>query len=324
MKFTRRLWSVAFVLMGTSYALAESPAPVDPALPVYQRGAPLKGTIELVGSNTMSNIAAVWAEGFRKLYPEVEFNIQVRGSVNAVPAVTSGEATFGLLSRTLNEGEVKAFYEKFGYLPTVLTPAFEPVAIFVHKDNPIQSLSLSQLDAVYSAKPQLGEKKTIMTWGELGATGRWANAPIVCQGRSNTTGSQVYLQTAILRGAPFRDGVVENGSNLDLIKSIVADPRSIGFAGASFTRPEIKALELSYRTGDPAIAVDTAGYPLVRHLQLVVNRSQQQELPAVQSEFLKYVFSGRGQRDVLISGFTPVPSRAAQIALDAIGEASLQ
>ena len=162
-------------VMATQISVAEEA--VDPALRIYSRTDAVKGKLTLIGSNTMSQVGAVWGSSFQRLYPDVEIDIQVKGSANAVGSVIDGSADIGLLSRSIHEDEVRAFHGKFGYVPTILTPVLEPQAIYVHKDNPIKSLSLSQLDAIFSKSLKRGAAKTAMTWGDVGVTGKWASAP---------------------------------------------------------------------------------------------------------------------------------------------------
>lgn len=322
----KALLSLAVMLTTAAMAYGQSPmsqSSVDPTLPVYERAGDLKGSLNFVGSNTMSQVAATWGDSFRRLYPDVEINVQVRGSANAISSVIDGTADIGLLSRSITEDEVRAFHAKFGYVPTVLTPVLEPQGIFVHKDNPVESLSLSQLDAIFSTTLKRGEKQTAKTWGDVGVTGKWASVPIAPQGRGLTTGSQVFFQSAILGGGSFRPEMVSHDSNPELISAIAKDARAIGFAGSTFDNPDVKLVPISWKTGEQAVDVHNSAYPLVRRLQLVVNNSPEKHLSQLQLEFLKYVFSRSGQRDVVVTGFLPVPSGAANIALQAIGEKTL-
>jgi len=291
---------------------------VDPGLQVYPRVEGVKGNVVMIGSYTMSQLGAVWADSFRQLYPDVEIKIEPKGSSYAVKAVIDGEATFGLLSRSITEAEVKAFHDKYGYLPTVVTPSLEPIAIYVHKDNPIESLSLAQLDAIFSKSLKRGAAKTATTWGDLGLAGSYATMPITCEARRDETGSQVFFQAAILGNGEFRDGMHNHISNAELVKAVAGTPGAIGFGGSTFATPDIKMVPLKLRDEDPAIGPHEANYPLVRPLQMVVNRPPQKQLSSVDREVLKFIFSQKGQQDVILSGFVPVPARAAQIALDAV------
>ena len=304
---------------------AEAPTQgVDPGLPVYARlQDQVAGKITLVGSDTLSQVVSVWAQDFKALYPDVQIDIQVQGARNAVKSVMDGNATFGLLSRSITEDEVRAFHEKFGYLPTVLTPVHEQIGIYVHKDNPIKSLNIEQLDAIFSASMKRGAKKPVTTWGDLGLSGQWANVPIQLQGRSDDTGSQVYFQTAVMLNGNFRNGMVSHANNMDLVKAIGSQPGAIGFAGAIYDIDQVKAVPIVLQPQSDPISLHQPGYPLVRPLQIVVNKNRNKPLSKVEAEFIKYIFSARGQQDVLFGGFIPTNARAAKVALDAVGVTTL-
>lgn len=306
---------LAMILIASA---AHAQTGVDPGLPVYPRTEGIKGNVALTGSYTMSQLGAVWSDSFRQLYPEVNLTIDPKGSSQAVKAVINGQATFGLLSRMITEAEVKAFHDKFGYLPTVVTPALEPIAIFVHKDNPIESLTLAQLDAIFSKSLKRGAAKTATTWGDVGLAGNFASMPITCEARKDETGSQVFFQGVVLGNGEFRDGMNEHVSNAEMVKAVASTPGAIGFGGSTFATPDVKTVSLKIRDEDTAVNLHEANYPLVRPLQIVINRAPQQQLPSVDREFLKYIFSQKGQQDVILGGFVPVHARAAQIALDAV------
>lgn len=291
---------------------------LDENLPPYHPAEGLSGEINLIGSTTIANLADVWRDSFLQYHPKVKINIDVKGSINAVPAVMSGEATFGLLSRQITAQEVEAFQKKFSYPPKILTPSQELMAIFVHKDNPIKGITLDQVAELFSAD----DKRP--TWGDLGLTGAWTTQPVVLHGRPEATGSSMYLQQVILRGQPFDGTLQEHKSNMELVDAIGASRNAIGYAGLIYQSANVKAVPLAVRSGQPFVDVNSTDaalgrYPLMRPLQLVVNQAPGQELPAVQQEFLRYVFSSLGQEDVVKGGFQPVPGPNARIALDQIG-----
>ncbi len=314
-----------FLLAGTlSAADAFNPLGIDQNLPVYRPVNSLQGELRLAGSYTMSHVATMWADSFRKFYPDVKVTIEVTGSRGAVSSVQSGKADIGLLSRSIKKAEVTAFQQNMGHAPKVLTPCLEPIGIFVHKDNPIRGLTLQQVDAIFSESCKRGAPKPIRTWGQLGFPGAWATQPVIARGRASDTGSQVFLQEAVMLNGQVRKDLKAHKSNLELIKAIAADPRSVGFAGISYATPGVRAVPLAARAGGPFVSIDDAPsqdlqYPLVRPLQLVVNHDTTKGLPNVQQEFIKYVFSRLGQEDVIKSGFQAIPARPAHIALDSVG-----
>src|SRR5690554_3361104 len=140
----------AFALAATStVALAESK--VDPALAVYERASGVSGSISSVGSDTLVNLMTLWAEEFKRHYPNVNIQIQAAGSSTAPPALTEGTANIGPMSRPMKDSEKQAFEQKYGYKPVEIPVAIDALAVFVHKDNPIKSLDIEQVDAIFSS-----------------------------------------------------------------------------------------------------------------------------------------------------------------------------
>lgn len=310
------LFALSAGMAGANMAYAQ--APVVQNLPLYRPADDVSGKITLIGSNTMSQLASGWIASFRQIHPNVEIDIDIQGSRNAVMSVINGDATFGLLSRSIRQDEVLAFQQKFGYPPKVLTPALERMAIFVHPSNPIKELTLQQLNSIFAED---GEAKT---WGDVGATGAWANRPIVLHGRGPTTGSTVYLQQFLLRGDDYKPSMTRQPTNIHLVKAVEGDANSIGYAGLVNQTAGVRAIPLAARSGLPAIEIDSleaaqGRYPLMRPLQLVINQVPGQEMTLVQSEFLKYVFSRLGQEDVIKGGFQSIPGQNASFALGQLG-----
>lgn len=317
-----KLLMAAAVLMTasrTSVAQQGTEQPVDPALPLYTQSEAVTGKVSVAGSMTMAQQASIWADSFKKNNPGTEFQLVAQGSVNAIPALLNGQADFALLSRPITAEEVKAFQDKFGYLPTVVVPALEQVAVYVHKDNPIESLTPSQLDAIFSKTLRRGAEKQAKTWGDVGVKGPLAGQPIVVQGRRDATGLQVYFQLAVLAGGEYRDDMVENQSSLDAIKAVATTPNAICFSGSTFQTPDVKAVPILLQEGVPAIGINQPGYPLIRPLQIILNHKQGTQLGTAQREFFKYIFSRQGQHDVIIGGHVPVTAVPAQAALEAVG-----
>jgi phosphate transport system substrate-binding protein len=320
--------SVALILASSfpSAMAANDAAPIllDPNLPIYRPQQRLEGQLKLGGSNTMSHVAAVWADSFKQFYPEVKISIDIFGSRKAVESVRSGAVNFGLLSRSMSRDEGDQFVSARGYPPTVLTPCLERTAVYAHKDNPIQGLTFAQVDAIYSTTRQRGAPKSIGTWGEAGASGSLASQRITAHGRSRDTGSQVFFQEAIMLGGQIRNDLKEHKSNIDMLKALASDPTGIAFGGMSYATPAVKAVPLAFAQGQPYVAIDSPEadrgmYPLVRRLQLVVNRNPKQKLSTLETEFIKYAFSRQGQEDVVKAGFQAIPAPPARVALDAIG-----
>src|SRR5262249_20886160 len=153
----------------------------------------------------------LWAEGFKKFYPNVEIEITGKGSGTAVPALIEGTATFGPMSREINAAEAGNFQKKFDYKPTSVPVAIDMLAIYVHKDNPIaeRGLSCEHLDAISAKSRRRGYAKDITTWGDLGLNGKWKDEPIRLYGRNAASGTYVYLKEHVLQKGDYKDTVKE-------------------------------------------------------------------------------------------------------------------
>ena len=317
----RTMLALAMVATGASVMAEEH---LDPQLPVYRPVNKLEGKIVLVGSDTMSQVAAVWKDGFKQFYPDVEIKIEVKGATNAVPSVLNGEATIGMLSREATHEEIELFTAKKGYAPKLLVPTLERIGVYVHEDNPIESLTLAQIDAIFSKTLKRGEPQEIKTWAAAGVTGNLAAQPISLRGRSATTGSQGFFQSLVLQGGEYRAGMTEEKDNITLVKAIAADPTAIGFSGEMYQIAGIRAVPISWNAGETPYAIDSLAdengtYPIIRPLQFVIDHAPDTEFPAAEREFLKYVFSHTGQEDVVKAGFHPISANPAKTALGAVG-----
>ncbi len=163
---------LAVTTLGTS---ARQVLKVDPAIPGYQKASGVSGNLSSIGSDTMNNLMTLWAETFRKYYPNVKVQVEGKGSSTAPPAIIAGTAQFGPMSRTMRSTEIDQFEQKYGYKPTELRTSFDALAVYVHKDNPIKQLSLAQVEAIFGKSRKRGFKANVTTWGQLGLEGEWAS-----------------------------------------------------------------------------------------------------------------------------------------------------
>ena len=124
---------------------------VDAKLPEYKSSTGVSGTLKSVGSDTMNNLMTLWAEGFKKFYPNVKIEVEGKGSSTAPPALIGGTASLGPMSRPMKADEIDAFEKKFGYKPTEIKVSIDALAVFVHKDNPLTGVTLDQLDGIFGA-----------------------------------------------------------------------------------------------------------------------------------------------------------------------------
>lgn len=297
---------------------------VDPVIPVYKPVPGVTGNIKSVGSDTMNNLMALWAEGFTRLYPNVHLEIEGKGSGTAPPALVSGAATFGPMSRRMKSREAGEFEKAYGYPCTLLPTSIDMVAVYVHKDNPIASLSLRQIDAIFSKNRKGGGSKNIRTWGDLGLQGAWKNRPITLYGRNSASGTYGFFKKKALFGGDYKDSVKEQPGSSAVVSSVAHDIGGIGYSGIGYKTADVRAVPLARKTGGEVVPATpehaySGRYPLARFLWLSVNYKPGSDLDPLRKEFIRYVFSRQGQQVVVKDGYFPLKGRLAGSALAKVG-----
>lgn len=297
---------------------------VDPALKDYKKLSGVEGSMKSVGSDTLNNVMALWAEGFKKEYPSVKIEVEGKGSGTAPPALIGGTAQFGPMSRPMKSGEIDDFEKKYGYKPAALRVAVDALAVFVNKDNPIKCLSIAQIDAMFSKTRKRGGKADIKTWGDLGLTGEWASKPISLYGRNSASGTYGYFKEAAMGDGDFKDSVKEQPGSSAVVQGIASDKYAIGYSGVGYKTADVRTVPLSSKDGgacfdanaDNAYAGD---YPITRFIYMYMNAKPGTKIDPLRAEFSKYVLSKQGQMGVIKDGFYPIPSAIASQDLKTIG-----
>ena len=322
--------ALALALALPAAAQGQAPVQLDPKLPAYGKAVQgVAGNIKSVGSDTANNLMTLWAEGFRKHYPNVTVEIEGKGSSTAPPALISGTASFGPMSREMKQKELDEFEQKFGYKPVGLPTAIDMLAVYVHKDNPIKSLTLQQVDAIFSKSRKGGLDKEIVTWGDLGLTGEWASKPISLYGRNSASGTYGYFKEHALFGGDYKDSVKEQPGSSAVVQGIATDRYAVGYSGIGYLTADVRAVPLQADAQSEVIEATAANaytgeYPLARFIYVYVNSQPGKGLAAdtLRREFVRYVFSREGQADVIKDGYYPVTARIATKALESVGLAA--
>lgn len=308
------------VLVGSMVCAAAVQAVVDSNLPEYKVTTGVSGNVNSIGSDTLNNLMTLWAEDFKKLYPNINIQIQGAGSSTAPPALTEGTANFGPMSREMKSEEVQAFEAKFGYKPTAVPVAIDVLAVYVNKDNPIKGLSLQQVDAIFSATRKCGEAKDIVRWGDLGLTGSWANRDFTLYSRNAVSGTYGYFKEVALCKGDFKATINEQPGSSAVVQGVTSSVNGIGYSGIGYITSGVRALPLSKKDGEAFVPADAAHaldgtYPLARVLYVYINKKPNHPLDKMQLEFLKMVLSKQGQQTVVKDGYIPLPVSIVNKAL---------
>jgi phosphate transport system substrate-binding protein len=308
----KRLWGVLTALALVLPATAQQ---VDSGLSDYKVVGGVSGKIASIGSDTLNNLMTFWAEDFKKNYPNVSIEIEGKGSSTAPPALISGTAQLGPMSRAMKPTEIDAFEAKYGYKPTQIRTSVDALAVFVHKDNPVKSLSLAQVDAIFSKSRRRGAKE-IRTWGQLGLSGEWADKPISLYGRNSAYGTYGFFKEVALKNGDLKDEVKEQPGSASVVLGCSVDRYAMGYSGIGYATSNVRAVPLAEEDGSAAIAASaenaySGSYPLARFLFVYINRAPGKPLDPVVREFITLICSKEGQMAVVKDGYFPIPASIA-------------
>jgi phosphate transport system substrate-binding protein len=295
---------------------------VDAALPTYQKASGVSGNLNSIGSDTLNNLMTLWAEGFQKQYPNIRIQIEGKGSSTAPPALIAGTAQLGPMSRAMKATEIDEFEKKYGYKPTPVRVAVDALAVYVNKDNPLDKLTMPQVDAIFSKTRACGGK-AIGNWGAAGLAGDWAGRQISLYGRNSASGTYGFFKEVALCKGDFRDEVKEQPGSASVVQGVTEDTAAIGYSGIGYRTSGVKPLALAGKDGqfygvDPE-SVYSGKYPLARYLYVYVNAAPGKPLDPLVREFVRYALSKAGQEVVVKDGYLPVAAKIAGEDLAKLG-----
>jgi phosphate transport system substrate-binding protein len=316
--------SLGFLVVLPVPLTAHGQVKVDPKLHDYKAVPGVSGTIKSIGSDTMNNEMTLWAEGFQKFYPNVQIEIEGKGSTTGPPALIAGAASFAPMSRSMKAKEIDDFKKQYGYAPTPLPTSIDMLAIYVHKDNPITGLTLPQVDAIFSRTRKGGYSKDIKTWGELGLTGEWKDKPIAMYGRNAASGTYGYFKEHALFNGDYKNEVKEQPGSSSVVQGVASDKYAIGYSGIGYKTADVRTVPLAIDSRSEVVPAEPARayageYPLARMLYVYVNYAPKGQLDPLRREFVRYLFSKEGQSDVVRSGYLPITEPIANKSLASVG-----
>jgi phosphate transport system substrate-binding protein len=322
------------VAMAGGFAAEASP----PAYPHYVPGRALTGNFRITCESSAEPLMKIWVERFSMFHPGFEVIAKGTSPIASVPMVMSGAYELGFPARELWPSEEESFRQIRGYAATVimvglgahrtagLTPA---LGVYVNASNPIEKISLDQLDAIYSTERRRGSAKEIKSWGDLGLTGEWANRPIDAYIHRLPNGVDYFIQKIVCQGADFRKSVIQLpmrrgklGPDDVIAEVAVRDPAAIGFGCLGNVIPGMRTIALAETTSGPFYIgtleeVKRMDYPFARPIYMVVDREPGKPLPPKIEEFLRFVLSQEGQDAIMASdGWLPLPAGLAAAELN--------
>lgn len=327
-------------------------------LPHYHPRRRVTGTLRIWGSNYLKDgpLGQYWAAAFKKYQPGIKIQYHLPTAGIAIPALAAKVADLGV-GRPATLMDYLTFEQVFKYEPTEIVAAtgsydvygWSPgFIILVHKENPLTSISMKQLDGVFGAARLGGYDKSIWrtdypyargpsenirTWGQLGVTGEWASKPIHPCGQSPRANIQTVFQNLVLRGSDqwvenYRayanyatpDGKINSWSK-QVLAAAEGDPFSICIASPLALGPNLRELAIQGFDGGPFVkrtleSVRDRSYPLINEIFFFANKAPGKPLEPKVDEFLRFVLSQEGQQEVQHEGrYTPLTAAVVKAQL---------
>lgn len=305
-RLTGRVLAI-FIACTSSAAIAAEPA----------------GNLSSVGSDTLQQVMQLWAEEYQRRHPAVNFQLQSSGSSTAPVALIEGTAGLGPMSRVMRQAELQQFAQRFGYLPTAVPVAIDLLAVYVHPDNPLQQISLPQLDAIFSINRRCGATENLQHWGQLGLTGPWQQRFISMYSRNSVSGTYGYFKQHVLCNGDLKAKTNQMAGSSAMLRAISQSLTGIGYSGIGYANDSVKVLPLAIDDG-PAVAPTAANalvgrYPLARQLYIYINLAPDKPLAANESAFFDLVLSPTGQKLARQDGFLALPEELINQWRDTLG-----
>lgn len=259
----------------------------------------LEGTLISIGSDTMAGIMTQWGQSFTELYPDVSIEIQATGSASAPPALERGAANIGSMSRMMSKAEYARFTATNGYPPTAIAVASDSIAVIVHPSNPVESLSLREIDGIYSQNHYCGSE-IISSWAQVQQAAGWSSATIQAAARTTVSGTQSYFSDVTLCGGDLKPTVYRMMGAAAIVDFVSETPSAIGYVGEGFVDHSVKAIKIENRRDGFETEAESA---LQRELYLYFNFDPRKPIPELECQFLQFVFSRVGQAQLEAYGF---------------------
>ena len=264
-----------------SVQAADKAVTVDPKMPSYVKVAGVTGNLNSVGSDSLNNLMTFWVEKFQEAYPNVKIQVEGKGSGTAPPALISGTAQIGPMSREMKAEEVDGFVKKYGYEPVKVAVALDTLGVFVHKNNKIKSL------------------------------------PISLYGRNSASGTYGFFKEHALKGGDYKDTVKEQPGSSSVVQSVGTDKFAIGYSGIGYKTSEVRAVPIARTTGGQAFEANYANalngkYPIARFLYIYVNQDPKKPADPLIQQFMTFVLSKQGQEIVIKDGYYPLIPKMQQ------------
>ena len=257
--------------------------------------------IQNKGSDTLVNVAQAWAEAYPEVNPEVAVAVSGGGSGTGIAAMINGTVDIANASRSMKDKE-KALAEKNGQKPVEHVVGYDALAVFIHKNNPVKTMSLAQLKDIYGRGPK------VTKWSDMGVTVPGCKDEIVVVSRQNNSGTYAYFQGTVLgKGGKYRQGTLDMHGSKDVADLVEKTPCAIGYSGLAYATDHLKMVCIATDGADACVSpsVETASnrsYPIARPLFMYTNGEPQGAI----KDYMDWILSDTGQCILKEKGYAPV------------------
>ena len=265
-----------------------------------------KATIQNKGSDTMVNLAQAWAEEYRKVVPDVNVEVSGGGSGVGIAALGKGTIDIANASRNMKPEEIETAKKNTGKAPKEFVVGYDALAIYVHKDNPLNEITLDQIAQIYA------EGGAITKWADLGVT--IPGSPkdeIVRVSRQSSSGTYEFLREHVLNKKDFKLGSRDMNGSKEVVELVASTPTAIGYSGMGYATAAVKMLKVKKAAADPAFEPNVANtlaktYPIARSLLVYTLGEPQGPV----KKYIDWMMSDAGQKVVEVTGYVPLPAEA--------------
>lgn len=259
--------------------------------------------IQSKGSDTMVNLAIAWAEAYKNVAPQVSVEVSGGGSGTGIAALAKGTVDIANSSRNIKPEEIENTRKNTGKEPRDFTVGYDALAVYVHKDNPLNEITFDQLVAIFA------EGGTAQNWSDLGVTVPGCAGSIVRVSRQSNSGTYEFFREHVLANKDFKLGSRDMNGSKEVVELVAHTPCAIGYSGMGYATPNVKMLKVSAKAGTPGVAPTVASaldksYPIARSLHIYTLG----EPTGATHDYIQWCLSPAGQKIVEETGYVPVRS----------------
>lgn len=257
------------------------------------------GTIQVKGSDTMVNLAQMWAEEYMNQHPDVNIAVTGGGSGTGISAMINGTTDMANSSREMKEKEREEAAGQ-GVEVEEHKVALDGIAVITHPDNAVDQLTLDQLAGIFTGR--------ITDWSELGG----GAGPIVILSRESNSGTHVFFKEHVLDNQEYSPEALLMPSSQAIFEEATQNPNAIGYVGMGYVQEGVRAVEVS-RDGVTSVApsietVQSGEYLISRPLYIYIKSDAGQAV----TDYMAWIQGEEGQSVVLELDFVPLGSATEQ------------